>query len=315
MPRVSVIMPTYNVEEYIDEAVNSILIQTYGDFELIIVDDCSTDHTYEKLLDYADKDKRVVVRRNKENRKICYTLNRCLSLCHGEFVLRMDGDDISTPDRIEVMLRYLESHPDISLVGSQSVTIDKDGNETGRKRYLHKNRFIEFGNRFYPCVVHIWMARKDMYDKLKGYRNLPYVEDYDFLLRGSKAGFKYANCNEYLYMIRIREGNTASSNGLRQKKAVEYIKNRHFKKKGLFNSQTPVTIDFNSYIESDKLESMKYGKASDLLSKAILEHNKLKKICFACLAGTKSKYIRSYLMDAICVRLLVALEKVTKNDR
>lgn len=306
MPKVSIIMPTYNVEKYIDEAVESVLNQTYQDFELIIVDDCSNDETYEKLVEHSTKDKRIVLYRNDENMKICYSLNKCLSHCKGEYILRMDGDDISLPNRIEVMVRYLDEHPNISLVGSQTITIDEEGNEVGYRKYLRTSSFIEKGNKFCPCVVHIWMARKNMYVALNGYNDVPYVEDYDFLLRGTINGYKYANCADYLYKIRIREGNTASSKGLQQKKAVEYIKRIYFVEK------KEVNIDeFRTYIDCNEKESLKYLEASKTLSEAITERkSRTRKICKTFAAVLKSKHIRKYLLGASYIRFLMRIENL-----
>ena len=132
MPLISVILPTYNVEKYICEAIDSILNQSFSDFELIIVDDCSTDNTYSLCLEYASVDKRVKVFRNEENSKIEFSLNKALSLAKGYYVVRMDGDDISEPKRLEIMKGYLEDHPDIVLVGTSTITINAEGQEIGR---------------------------------------------------------------------------------------------------------------------------------------------------------------------------------------
>ena len=99
-PKVSVIIPTYNVERYIQECIKSIQEQTYDNIEIVVVDDCSTDKTYEILKNIEEKDRRLKVFKNDKNMKICYTLNRALKNSTGEYIVRMDGDDISSSDRI-----------------------------------------------------------------------------------------------------------------------------------------------------------------------------------------------------------------------
>lgn len=227
MELISVLMPTYNVEKFVSEAVESILGQTWTNFELIIVDDCSTDHTYDILKKYAAADGRIRLFRNDINSKICKTLNRALSQAKGQFIVRMDGDDISSPDRFEKLYRYLQIHPDVDLVGSNTIAIDENGRELGRKDYLLHNKAIQIGNRYMPAIAHIWMARRKVYDELNGYRDIPYAEDFDFLLRGTIKGFRYANVDEYLYSVRHRNGNTVSSNGLVQRKTANYVKKIH----------------------------------------------------------------------------------------
>lgn len=113
MPFVSVLMPVYNAENYLREAIESILVQTYENFEFIIINDGSTDKTLDIIREY--KDKRIKVLSNEQNRGIVYTLNRGLDSCRGKYAIRMDSDDISLPDRIEKQVGFMENHPDIDI--------------------------------------------------------------------------------------------------------------------------------------------------------------------------------------------------------
>ena len=134
--KISILMPTYNVETFVEEAVRSILSQTYQNFELIVVDDCSTDNTFTILQDLAEEDDRIILEHNEKNSKICVTLNKAWSLAKGDFIARMDGDDISMPERFSVLLSFLNDHPDIDLVGSQVISIREDGEVISKKQYL-----------------------------------------------------------------------------------------------------------------------------------------------------------------------------------
>lgn len=219
---ISVIIPTYNVEKFIEDAIQSVLDQSYSNLEIIIVDDASTDSTYSILKMLEKKDKRIKLFKNDVNYKIAETLNIALSKSKGEFIVRMDGDDISLPSRLETLLKFLENNPQIGLVGSQTETINESGDIIGSPSspILEKNIIKGLKYRM-STVLHIWMARKEVYEKLREYR-IPYAEDYDFLLRLVSHNVRFTNVSDILYQVRIREGNTASSNGLKQRLAVEY---------------------------------------------------------------------------------------------
>lgn len=305
---VSIIMPTYNVEKYVEEAVHSILMQTYSNFELIIVDDCSTDSTYAILSRLASMDNRIKLFRNDENSKICKTLNRAYSYAKGSFIARMDGDDISIPTRIDSMKRFLDRNKHIALVGSNMITIDEEGKEIGRKRYLRTDKYIKKGNRYQPCVAHIWLARREIYETLNGYREVPYVEDWDFLLRGEVAGFMYANVDEFLYKCRLRNGNTGTTSGLEQRKAGEYILWLHEQEvSGKTNSFNK--LDYVKAISTKRKEKENYQKAAWYLSLAI--HNKknyYKALFYICKSFCMSKYIARYIVSSIFLRIILLIE-------
>lgn len=116
MPKISVILPAYNAEKYINEAIDSILTQTYRDFELIILNDCSKDRTEEIILSYEDD--RIVYLKNQVNMGVAATLNRGLAAAKGEYVARMDADDISLPERFEKQAAYLDEHPGTAVLGA-----------------------------------------------------------------------------------------------------------------------------------------------------------------------------------------------------
>ena len=125
-PAVSVLMPVYNAQRYVAEAIESILAQTFTDFEFLIIDDGSTDKTPEILRRYAARDPRIRLV-SRPNRGLVASLNEGLALAWGEFIARMDGDDISLPERFERQLRYLADHPECVMVGSRVIIIDPDG--------------------------------------------------------------------------------------------------------------------------------------------------------------------------------------------
>lgn len=315
MDLISILMPVHNVEKYLDKALNSIINQTWKNFELIIVDDASTDGTKKIVEKYASKDKRIIFLKNNKNEKICFSLNRAFEMSKGNYIARMDGDDISAENRLEVLYNYLVNNEQCMLVGSQITSIDETGMVISEKKYMQSSAYINFFLKYMSCVPHFWMARRKIYEILGGYRNVPYVEDYDFLLRGKLKGFTYANTEQSLYYMRIRQGNTGFTNGLKQQKAVKVIKKIH-KIERLNNKELTEYYDMyqNAISNSTSLEENKYINAYNKLNLAI--HNRDKKLVmiinlFGAFLG--SKYMRTYLIDTTIIRCGIILEKHLKR--
>src|SRR5438046_2743554 len=131
MPTVSVIMSVYNAQRYLAAAIDSILAQTFTDFEFIIIDDGSTDRSSQILADFANKDSRIRVE-TRANKGLTRSLNEAIALSRGEFLARMDADDIALPNRLEVQVRFMREHRDVVLLGGGYELID------GAGRFLRK---------------------------------------------------------------------------------------------------------------------------------------------------------------------------------
>lgn len=121
------LLPAYNTARYLPEAIESILGQSYGDFELVIIDDCSTDETPSVITRYARKDSRIVVIRTKSNLGVARALNQGIDVAQGEYVARMDSDDVSLPERLEKQVDFLDTHPEVGVLGTQTLFIEEDG--------------------------------------------------------------------------------------------------------------------------------------------------------------------------------------------
>lgn len=201
--KISIIMGVYNCADTLREAIDSILAQTYTDWQFVICDDCSSDNSYDILREYAAKDSRFVVLRNEKNSKLSFTLNHCLQYANGEFVARMDGDDISVPDRLEKQLAFLQSHPEYELVG----TAMRQFNEGGMIRDITKP---ESPNKncmrsIVPFNHATIMTYKRVYNTLGGYtvsERTVRAQDYDLWFRFFAAGFRGYNLSEPLYHVR-----------------------------------------------------------------------------------------------------------------
>src|SRR6516164_8714204 len=191
MPRVSCLMPVYNCEGYVGDAIASILSQTFSDFELIIVDDGSTDSTGAIIEKYRARDKRVVLL-HKPNGGVVSALNAGLERCRGDYVARMDGDDISAPNRFEAQVRHLDQNPECVCVGGAFTGIDGWGNKSHKIfRYSRNTRtsFDVFPIRVALTLHPLAMFRRAALIDAKAYRStFPYAEDHDLFLRIAEFG-------------------------------------------------------------------------------------------------------------------------------
>ncbi len=204
MPKVSVIMGIYNCAETLAEAIDSILAQTYTDWQMIMCDDGSTDATYEIAQGYVEKypDKFILLK-NEKNMGLNYTLNHCLSVAESEYVARMDGDDISLPERFEKQVQFLDAHPEYAIVSAPIEYFDEEGVfrvGTGNGEPVVKD--IVKGPPFChaPCII-----RRDAYIAVGGYsvhKKLLRVEDWHLWIKMYEAGYRGYMMKEVLYRMR-----------------------------------------------------------------------------------------------------------------
>jgi glycosyltransferase involved in cell wall biosynthesis len=201
-PTVSVIMPVYNGEGYLRAAIESILTQTFSDFEFLILDDGSTDRSSSIISGYDDP--RISILRHS-NRGLAGTLNRGISLARGKYVARQDQDDISLPERFEKQVEFLERHPTVGLVGTWARIIAGDA-ETGRTHnHPSDNGAIKFALMFDNPFVHSsMMIRRSVFDSVGVYTTDPAKqppEDYELWSRIARA-YDVANIPEVLQIYR-----------------------------------------------------------------------------------------------------------------
>ncbi len=197
-------MGVYNCADTIEEAIESLYKQTYKDWELILCDDGSTDNTYsiaERIT--RQNSNKITLLKNDNNKGLNYTLNRCLQVASGEYIARMDGDDISCEERFEKQVHFLDQNPDFAIVSSDMVYFD----ETGTFGYIrHPQKPIPkdllYGTPFChaPCMV-----RRKAYMAVNGYSDdviLLRVEDYHLWLKMYEKGYRGYNIHEILYKMR-----------------------------------------------------------------------------------------------------------------
>lgn len=196
-PKISVIMGVYNCENTVGKAVESIINQTYTNWEFIICDDGSTDRSYEIIKEYENRDGRIIALRNDKNLKLSATLNRCLKIARGTYIARMDADDIALKERFEKQVLFLEKNPDIAVVGTAATIFN--GNQIVSIRYTKALPSLKDAIQGAPFIHPSIMMRKEAYVTLGGYTVAKRTErgqDRDLWLRFFSAGFQGANIQE-----------------------------------------------------------------------------------------------------------------------
>ena len=205
-PKVTVFIPVHNREDYICVAVNSILAQTFEDFELVVVDDGSSDRTVEVLKRYSDR--RLRVARNLENLGIPATRNHGLELARGDYIALLDSDDHAYPRRLERQVKYLDANPDIAQVGSWCSFMDSEGNMLDKvRRQPLKPDDIHAHLLFHcPVINRTVMARTAALRGLGYDTDFPRCQDYDMHCRLVTSGHQLANLPEILVCGREHPG-------------------------------------------------------------------------------------------------------------
>lgn len=249
---ISVLIPTYNVEKYIQCAIECVVSQTYKNIEIIVVDDGSTDDTYSVLEKIKTFEPRLKLFRNDENLGIVKTLNFGLSVCVGEYIVRMDGDDLCDYTKFERQLNFLLNNKDIALIGCDVICIDENNEILNYVKLAHNIICTKKIINYVSPVMHIWMCKKEIYAILNGYRELGGSEDYDFLLRLDALGMSFYNLPFYGYSVRLRTGNTQTTKGLYQRRIVYYIR-KLYNERLLNNNDSFNISDRDNFTKSNSL--------------------------------------------------------------
>lgn len=293
---ISVLMPAYNAEKYIEEAIQCILNQTYTNWELLIADDASTDNTNAIIKRYALKDSRIKCSQNKTNIGYLKTWNQLIKVAEGDFITFLDADDLCAPDRINILYNYLEENPNVKIVGSNINLLSVDGRQIGTKEYPVSTEVINknlLSPKFSFCGSAV-MIRKEVYQKIGGYRE--YFdrlgwEDHDWLIRCCTM-FKAANIGKYLYSYRNTPDSVTRSIQLQDYKKLI------IKKIGLELAKQRLQSG------TDCLEQEDYAKLNEIEKKYLkpFEDNPaLVYLKLSTMAATK-KMKKVYLVHAIKIR-------------
>lgn len=272
-PRVTVLMPVYNGENYLCEAIESILTQTFDDFEFLIINDGSTDRSAEIIESYPDSRIRLV--HNESNLKLIATLNKGLELARGKYIARMDCDDISLSGRLSRQVAFLNDHPEVGVCGTWIKTlgeVEEDvikyplGDEEIRSQLIFESPFA------HPSV----MMRRDMVSEagIRYSHESIHAEDYDFWVRLSKI-CRFANIGEVLLLYRMHSDCVGKLHEDEQRNSSRLVRQGQIRELGLLPSEEELYIHecASSYERQGTKDYI--GKVNAWLNKLRMANNNL----------------------------------------
>lgn len=234
MPAISAVMPVYNGERYVEETIDSVLNQTYDDFEFIIVNDGSTDKTREIIEAY--KDERIRLYNLDRNRGVGFASNYGVHKAQGKYIARVDSDDLYHPDRFLLQKKYLDENPDIALVKSLVEYFgDEEVMESERFKTIEtivkrdynsciSSEDISRELYFQPTIPHTTIMIRTEIMKEFGYEDLRCCEDYNLFFKMNLAGYKMATVTEYLAKTRITDSSITAKHKKLMYESTYYIK-------------------------------------------------------------------------------------------
>ncbi|MFH1827615.1 MAG: glycosyltransferase [bacterium] len=274
-PKVTVLMPVYNAEKFLKEAIDSILSQTYKDFEFLIINDGSIDNSSKILKKY--KDSRIKIINHKRNMGLIFSLNEGIKLATGIYIARMDADDISLPLRIAKQVRFMENNPDIAVCGSWIKVFNNSDNHIWKV----PNDFetIRCLMLFHSAIYHpTVMIRSEIFKKNTLHYDISFIhaEDYELWIRIMK-NFEISNLEEILLCRRIHQNSVGNIYNKIQVENANKVRLPLIHKLGIFPEKKEFKIHETISYSQFKTDKLFVTKADKWLIK-LLESNKVKKI-------------------------------------
>lgn len=254
--KISIIMSVYNEnEKELKESIESILNQTYKNIEFIIIIDNPSNNIIKNLIFYyKTKDKRIKVILNRQNIGLAFSLNKGIKNSSGKYIARMDADDISLKDRLEIELKYLKQKK-LDVISCNCFYINENSIIIGKKSnipesYLALKKILPFGSSIiHPSVL----MKKEAIEKVGGYRQFKTAQDYDLWLRMINKNIKIGSVNKHLIKYRIRQSSISKKNEFEQCLATLYIQ-RLYKERKKMQRDTYSIENYNLFLKKNKFE-------------------------------------------------------------
>ncbi|MFC1626991.1 glycosyltransferase [Patescibacteria group bacterium] len=217
--KLAVIMAVHNNQDTLNQAVTSILKQTFKKFEFIIINDASTDHSLEVLKTF--KDKRIKIINNQKQLGLTKSLNKGLKQTKAQYIARMDADDISLPTRFSKQLAFFQKHPDTVLLGTAAFLINSQGKQVGLKRHPKDHAHIKTkALHTCPFIHPTWMLKRFILNQIGDYdQKFPFAQDYDLALR-IISKYKTANLDQPLIKYRVNFASAISFKNLKKQELL-----------------------------------------------------------------------------------------------
>lgn len=302
MPKLSVVMPVYNAQQYLAEAVESILNQTFTDFEFIIIDDCSTDNSATIINSYGDA--RIRFYKNETNLGISKTLNRGIELSNAEWIARMDADDISYPARFQRQYNFILANPDGALFSCLVRVIDQQGSIV--RQDVFRSEYYYYNLTFICWIYHPTVVYKKSAVQEVGMYTVPYAEDFELFWQLSRK-YKMYNLSEVLLDYRVTAQSlhqVLKKDEYKQAEREQLLRNfRYFAGSDYFVPQAYIDCfqhNFQPLMEAGNLdEIVSCLRQLDFLSDCILKKENVNRNIEAIQAAAfyKKKFIISYFLE------------------
>lgn len=254
-PLVSVIMPSYNCERFIGEAIESVLQQTYVNWELIIIDDASVDNSLDIIQKYSDK--RIKLFCNESNKGIAESTNRGIEKSKGKYIALLDDDDIAEKRRLFLQVEYMEAHPEIDILGGRTTFIDEMGNVLDYSNIPRSNPKYIKAVLLFNCLDFMnstAVIRKNFIEKNElSYKNKCYgMQDYRFYIESSKVG-NISSINKFVLRHRFHQGNETDRNfnefPIERKNTYAQFQRYSLQKSGFSLTEREITLVNNTLTE------------------------------------------------------------------
>lgn len=236
MAQISVIMPVYNAGKFLLPAIDSILQQSFTDFEFLICDDCSSDGSGDVLSRAANRDPRIKLLRNEKNSGITFTLNKLIAHASTPLLARMDADDMAFPERLALQFKFMQNHPDVAVAGGQLAIIGEENESLGSR--IYPAAFADIRKVLLcqnPLAHPTVMMRKSAVENLGGYIDQTGCEDYYLWLRMVENGFELANLPEKLLHYRLNANQIKQRDMKKSLLSTITLQKKYIFKRGFFS--------------------------------------------------------------------------------
>ena len=300
-PKISVLMPVYNGEQFLDKSINSILNQTFNNFEYIIINDGSTDDSLKIIESYEDS--RIKIINFSKNMGISAALNNGLNVAKGDYIARQDQDDISHPERFMLQVEYLKNN-DVDLVDANFIFIDENDQyiQDYEKRYFNPEETLSH-LFFYELVHASIMCKRLIFTKYNiQYRKRP-TEDYDLFIRLAKAGMRAGRLDKKLIKQRKHPGSMCGSDWYNIKKDIDLMRNEFVQDLGIEPTNYEKKLHI-AFVEQN-LSILNQYQFREVLRWAnkIIKANSFKKI-----------YSSTYFKEQLYIRLIRLIKRKKKKS-
>ncbi len=232
-PLLSVLMPVFNSERFVAEAIESILTQTFKDFEFLILDDASTDRSFEIIKDFENKDPRIKVYQNEKNLGVVASRNKLINLSKGKYIAWIDSDDVAIETRLKKQVNFLEAHPEIGMTGAYPIIIDENGKKIRKWWFETDPQKLKIELFFHsPFLSSSIVIRKSALPQNYYDSRFPVAEDFDLYSKIAE-GFDIANIPEFLVKYRINSKGLSKSNTEKMERLSVQVIREHAERLGI----------------------------------------------------------------------------------